>query len=275
MHEFAFFNRRIISAESPFLPAVSSAALYGKSIFTTVAIYNSAPFRWKNHWRRLTENARKIRLDLLGLSEEIVKDSLEKIIETNKLAKARVRLTFFDASASEIWQTELQRETSFLITTADLSADNPELRLAVSPFRTNSTSPLAGVKSGNYLENILALDEARARGFDEAVRLNERGELVSAAMANLFWTKGGEIFTPCRATGCLAGTTGSFVSENFRVKQTKANLNELENAEEIFLTSAGIAIARVKSFAEKTFAGEITSQIQTEFRRQCDTLKAV
>lgn len=269
MHEFAFFNEQIVSVEKSFLSAASAAAFYGKSIFTTVAIYNSEPFRWKNHWQRLYENAGKIRLDLSGFTEEIVKDSLLKIIEKNHLAEARARLTFFDESASKIWQSESKRETSFLITTADLRVDSFDFCLTTSPFRINSTSPLAGVKSGNYLENILAFEDARAKGFDEAVRLNEHGEIVSAAMANLFWVKGGEIFTPSIETGSLAGTTRGFVLENFTVKETKADLTELENAAEIFLTSAGIGIARVKSFNEGSFAGEITKQIQIEFSRQC------
>lgn len=274
MHEFVFFNQQIVSAENLFLPAVSSAVFYGKSIFTTVAIYNSQPFQWNKHWLRLNENAKKIGVDLSEFTEEIVKNSLSKIVEKNNLTKARARLTFFDESANKIWQIESKRETSFLITSADLRADNFESRIAISPFRINSTSPLAGVKSGNYLENILALEDAKAKGFDEAVRLNEREEIVSAAMTNVFWIKHGEIFTPSLETGCLTGTTRSFVLENFSVKETKVGLRKLKNADEIFLTSAGIGIARVKNFNEKTFAGEIVNKIQTEFSRQCGALKA-
>lgn len=273
MHKFVFFNQQIVSAENSLLPAVSSAAFYGKSIFTTVAIYNCEPFQWKKHWQRLNENADKIGVDLSNFTEQSVKDSLSKIIEKNNLTKARARLTFFDESANKIWQTESRLATSFLAASADLHAGNSKMNLTVSPFRINSTSPLAGVKSGNYLENVLAIEDARAKGFGEAIRLNERGEVVSAAMASVFWAKGGKIFTPGLDTGCLAGTTRSFVLENFTVKETKASLIELKNADEIFLTSTGIEIAQIKSFDEKSFTGEIVNKIKTEFSRQCDALK--
>ncbi|MEO6589891.1 MAG: aminotransferase class IV, partial [Pyrinomonadaceae bacterium] len=118
----------------------------------------------------------------------------------------------------------------------------------ISPFLVNSTSPLAGVKSCDYLENIIALEEAEQRGFDEAVRLNERGEIVSACMANIFWRKSGRLFTPLLKTGCLAGTMREFVLENEDGFEIKMSLDSLENADEIFLTSAGLGICKVSEF---------------------------
>jgi len=52
----------------------------------------------------------------------------------------------------------------------------------------------------NYLDNVLSWEEAHARDFDEAVRLNERGEVVSATMANIFWVKDGAVHTPAPST---------------------------------------------------------------------------
>jgi len=272
MHKFVSFNQQIVSADNAFLPAVSSAAFYGKGIFTTVAIYKSKPFQWQKHWQRLIKNAKKIGIDLSGLPEELIKKSLSEIIEKNKITNARARLTFFDESANKIWRTESKRETSFLIITADFHKVSEPFRLAVSPILVNSTSPLTNIKSSNYLENILALEDAKAKGFDEAVRMNERGEIVSASMANVFWTKNNKVFTPSLETGCLAGTTRNLVLENFTVKEAKANLQELENADEIFLTSVGVGIAKVKSLGGKIFSGEIVNQIRTEFLRQCNSL---
>jgi branched-subunit amino acid aminotransferase/4-amino-4-deoxychorismate lyase len=63
-------------------------------------------------------------------------------------------------------------------------------------------------------------------------------------LANLFWKKGDKIFTPSLETGCLKGTTREFVLENFMVEERKAKLIELEKADEIFLTSAGIEVVK-------------------------------
>jgi len=262
MHEFVSFNHQIIPAKSALLSAVSSAAFYGKGIFTTLAIYDKKPFLWEKHWHRLTADAKKIGVDLAEFSEETVIKSLSAIIEKNNLTHARVRLTFFDESLSSVWQTENKRQTSLLIVAADLRPTPENLRLTVSPFRVNASSPLAGVKSCNYLENILALENAKANGFDEAIRLNENGEITSACLANVFWIKGEKLFTPNLETGCLAGTTRAFVLENFAVEKRKTNLAELNKADEIFLTSTGIGIAKVKSLDGKFFGDNIMGELQ-------------
>lgn len=248
MHKFAAFNCQIVSSENVFLNGFSQSSFYGKGIFTTVAIYNSEPFLWEKNWLRLAGNAKKIGVDFSEFSERKVKDSLSEIIAGNKITNGRARLTFFDESSTGIWQDGQKHKTSFLINTADFRKTPEHFRLTVSPFHTNSTSPLANVKSCNYLENILAFDDAKAKGFDEAIRLNERGEIVSACMANVFWSKDREIFTPSLETGCLAGTTRELVLENYSVNIIKASLSDLSEADAVFLTSAGIGIIQAAEF---------------------------
>jgi branched-subunit amino acid aminotransferase/4-amino-4-deoxychorismate lyase len=253
MHKFLSFNHKITTASEINLPAVSSLAFYGRGIFTTVAVYNSKPFQWENHWRRLSANAKITGIDLSEFTQEQVINSLSEIIIQNRLMTGRARITFFDESAPAIWQTKSERGTSLLITTADFRAVPDNLRLTFSPFPLNSKSPLAGVKSCNYLENLLALEEANKRGFDEAIRLNERGEIASAVMANIFWVRNGRIFTPELTSGALRGTTRDFMLETFPVEEKNAARDEVESADEVFISSAGIGIARVASIDEKAF----------------------
>jgi branched-subunit amino acid aminotransferase/4-amino-4-deoxychorismate lyase len=254
MHKFLSFNHKITAASEIYLPAVSSLAFYGRGIFTTVAVYNSKPFQWGNHWRRLSENAKITGIELSEFTQEQVKNSLLEIISSNNLLIGRARITFFDESVPAIWQTKSERGTSLLITTADFRAVPENLHLTFSPFLLNSKSPLAGVKSCNYLENLLALEEAKLRGFDEAIRLNERSEIASAVMANIFWVRNKRIFTPELASGALCGTTRDFVLENFPVEEKSVAPDEIESADEVFISSAGIGIARVASIDEKTFS---------------------
>ena len=242
MHKLVSLNLQIESAENSSIPAVSPAALYGKAVFTTLSVEHSKPFLWEKHWHRLQSNCQKLNVDLSGFTEAGVKTALFQIIEENHLERGRARLTFFDRSANGIWQFESSNRTDFLITTADFRETKTKYRLTVSPFSINSNSPLANVKSCNYLENLLAFEEAGKRGYDEAVRLNEKGEIVSATMANIFWIKNETIFTPALETGCLAGTTREFLLENCAVWQIKAELPEITGADEIFLTSAGIGL---------------------------------
>ena len=251
MHKFASYNSRILLVENIKSSAISAHSLYGRGVFTTLAVHDKKPFLWEKHWRRLRENAAKIKIDLSDFSEENVKNALSEIIEKNQAERARARITFFDESPSKIWSFDAENKTSLLIQTADLREPKENMSLTVSPFLINSTSPLASVKSCNYLENILALEDVKSKGFDEAVRTNERGEIVSACMANIFWTKDEKVFTPSLKTGCLAGTTREFFMEKREVCEVEENLEVLQNADKIFLTSSGIGIVQIAEFRAK------------------------
>jgi len=86
-------------------------------------------------------------------------------------------------------------------------------------------------------------------------------------MANIFWTKNNSIFTPCVETGCLEGTTRSFILENFPVNERRANLPEVQQADEIFLTSAGIGIVKAAGLNEKTLSGDSVIEIKDFFEK--------
>lgn len=268
MHKFISFNRQILPAEQDLISPISSAALYGKGIFTTLAIYNAKPFLWEKHWRRLLAHSAKLNIDLTNFDEESVKSALSQIILQNRIETGRARVTFFDESSSAIWNFETKNKTTLLITTADWRETESEARLTVSPFPVNSKSPLANIKSCNYLENLLVYEEAKKRGFDEALRFNEKCEIVSGSMANIFWVKNEHVFTPSLETGCLAGTTREFLTENFTIQEVKAELKQIIEADEIFLTSAGIGLKSVSKIDEKSFDNEMTAKLQRFFTEE-------
>jgi len=200
----------------------------------------------------LENNADKLKIDLAEFAEETTLATLAHIVEKNKVTSGRARITFFDESASAIWPFETDSKTSLLITTGDLRPVPNNFKLSVSPYTVNSRSPLAGIKSCNYLEKIVALDEAKARGFDEAVQINDRGLVASAATANVFWLKDDVLNTPSLKTGCLPGTTREFVLENIDCCEVEATLDELDKADAIFLTSAGLGVTQVSGFESRT-----------------------
>lgn len=273
MHEFVSLGGRIILASEAFVSSLSAATFYGRGIFTTLAVYRSTPFQWEKHWNRIESNAAVIGLDLDGLTEDAIKNSLSEIIERNQLINGRARLTFFDNSLKGVWNYPANLQTSSLITTADFRKVSADLRLTLAPFPLYSKGALVGVKSCNYLENILSLEGARKAGFDEAVRVNENGEIVSAMTANILWTSGGEIFTPPLESGALAGTTRSFLLENFPIIERKANLSDLKKADEIILTSAGLGIAKIGIFDDRSLIEKkLFMKISEHFAATCRAL---
>lgn len=257
MHNNVLLNGEIIPSSRANLNAVSTAALYGRGVFTTVAITDGDAFLWEKHWVRLSENADRAGVDITGYSKDTVKESLDKLIASNAFRNGRARVTVFDTARGKHWGGEGEVNTALMVTTADQRPLPDMISLTVSPYPVNSASPLAGVKSCNYLENILAKNEASSRGFGEAVRLNERGEIASACMANVFWIKDGELFTPRLDTGCLAGTTREFVLENLECSEANVGINDLLNADAVFLTSSGAGVRRVSQMDERKLGGEM------------------
>jgi branched-chain amino acid aminotransferase len=251
MAHFFYFNGTLRQNDRPFVHTLSSATLYGKGVFTTVAIHDRSPFLWDKHWRRLCSNAERLGINITEHRETSIRSSLKELIAVSEVVTGRARITFLDESASLIWPFKAERKTSLLITTAGLRTVPPTPRLTISPHKINSTSPLVGIKSCNYLDNILAYDEAQHRGFDEAVRVNERGEVTSACMANIFWLRDGQLFTPDLSTGCLPGTTREFVLENLECSEVKEPIDSLKEADAIFLTSAGLGVAAAGEFAKR------------------------
>ena len=273
MHEFASFNHEILPVSEINIKAVSSAALYGRSIFTTLAIYAAEPFLWEKHRRRLEDNARRLEIDLSAYPENKVRQTLETLIKKNKFSDGRCRITFFDESAGKIWPSGSEDKTSLLIQTADFRKNKKNLSADVSAYPVNSKSPLAGIKSCNYLENIIALSEAEKDGFNEMIRYNERTEVVSFCMGNIFWLEYEEerLYTPSLKTGCLAGTTRELVLEKFEVFEVEKEINEFfRDAEAIFLTSAGTGVSPVtvsEPFISNERIHPILNLIQTELDR--------
>ncbi|MEP6921407.1 MAG: aminotransferase class IV [bacterium] len=256
MHPVIYLNRTMVEATKARVAPVSSAMLYGRGVFTTVAIYDGKPFLWREHWRRLLDHASRLNIDCGGCTEEGIGEALAKLISVNQVRDGRARVILLARSGRDFWKAKIPgtKKTDLLIMTGETQkVPQAGMTLAVSPYRTNTSSPLAGIRSLNYLEQVLAWEEAQERQFDEAVMLNERGEIVAATMANIFWVKDGTVYTPGLSTGAVAGVTRGAVLKLAQEKFIPAvegfyELGDLTDADEIFLTSANLGVAIVTTF---------------------------
>jgi branched-chain amino acid aminotransferase/4-amino-4-deoxychorismate lyase len=112
----------------------------------------------------------------------------------------------------------------------------------VAATRRNEGSPAARLKTLSYLDNVLARAEAVAAGADEAVMLNNRGEIACAGAANLFWVESGKLFTPRLDCGVLAGITRARVMALEAVEEVAVGVEALDRAEAVFLTNSLIGV---------------------------------
>jgi len=277
MHPVIYLNKTMVEATKARVAPVSSAMLYGRGVFTTLAIYNSQPFLWPKHWQRLAAHARKLDIDHTGCTEKNVGEALHKLIAVNQVREGRARVILLARSGRDVWKTKTPgaKKTDLLIMTGEpQKLARTGMSLAVSPFRANTFSPLTGIKSLNYLEHVLSWEEAQSRDFDEAVVLNERGEIVSATTANLFWAKNGTLHTPTLSTGALAGITREcaieLANQHFiPIVDGIYEMQDLTDADEIFLTSSSLGVAAVTTFDFRRYSseGSLTTTIAHAFEK--------
>jgi len=279
MHTRIIHNNRLTEKAKARLPAITGATLHGRGVFTTLAVYGGKPFLWPEHWARFIEHAARAGVDSSAFDEETVGTSLSRLIEANGVERGRARVMLLERDVGSIWNTGKKKSAAsndLIIITGDARPmPDDGLALTISPYRTNTLSPLAGIKSLNYLEHVLAWEEARARDFDEALVLNERGEVVSATMANIFWSMNSTLYTPALSTGALAGITRARVialAEDSGVPHVEGvyDLAHLGDADEIFLTSSGLGVGHVTAFDFRRYtvsAGSIALRLREAFRQ--------
>ncbi len=243
-------------------------------MFTTLRIYEGKAFAFDLHFKRLMAHGERAHISS-ALDLKQARLAIEELIVANAVEQGRARLTLLRRDAGS-WSVEPGRGTELLMfTSSDAPGARSDLTLTLSPYRVLSTALLAGVKQTAMLENLFALKEARSRDFNEAVLLNERGEIVSAAAANIFWVQGDEVFTPSLATGCVAGITRHFIHEiavrwKLHLVEGSFPVQRLLDAREVFLTSTAREVTIVSSFDAKQYNNKqasIARLISREFQR--------
>src|SRR5690242_10668554 len=183
-----------------------------------------------------------------------VRVHLHEVIRANKVTEgcARVYLVY---NTVGFWQSdEKHPQTDLIIYTAGLPEHREIVRLALREHGRHAASPMSGVKSISWLNNVWAAGEAVKEGFDEVVMLNERGEVAECTSANIFAVKNGKIFTPPLNSGCLEGITRGILLEiapeaGLSVVEQTLRPEDLYSAEEVFITSTNRNLISVGEIA--------------------------
>jgi branched-chain amino acid aminotransferase len=225
----------------------------GDGLFETMRVRGGAVLRIERHLSRLRAGA-----DVLGVSplpkDEGLKDAIARTLAANGLTDAAVRLTISRGVPKRRGLLpEPEPNPSMVIHAEPFTGYPAELyergaRAVISGIRRNEHSPLARVKSLNYLDNVLARYEAETRGADDALLLNTARDLACASAANLFLLLDGTLVTPSVTSGALPGTVRELLSAELaprvglEVVERTVRPQELRAAEEAFLTNALMGI---------------------------------
>ncbi len=229
--------------------------LYGDGIFEGIRFYNGRVFRLEEHLDRLWDSARSICLEIPTSMHEMTEALLETIRQ-NELRDGYIRLLVTRGIGNlGLNPAQCKRPTVIIIaSTITLYArEIYQKGLTVVTCATRRTNPGAlnpAVKSLNYLNNVMARIEANLAGADEALMLNDAGNVAECTADNVFVVKRGQIFTPPIAAGALRGITRSVVFEiaaelGIKVTETDITRHDVFIADECFLTGTAAEIIPV------------------------------
>lgn len=223
----------------------------GDGLFETLRVKGGRVLRLDAHLARLAAGARVLGLPLPAFD---FAGALRATAQANTLAEGVLRLTLTRGTGPRGVLPPAHPAPTLVITAAPLAPPTPPARLSVAEgTRRNDRSPLARVKSLNYLDNILARQEAAGRGTDDAVLLNTRDRVAETSIANLFAVLGGELVTPPVSDGVLPGVMRAAVLAE-GARERSITPAELATASEIFLTSA-LGLRSVRSLRGRELPG--------------------
>ena len=241
IHPYAFHNDALLPIEKVRLSPGQAGLICGWGIFTTLRISRGEAFAYERHWRRLEKDAGLTRLPLTYTAAK-VRVHLHEVIRANNVTEGCARI-YFVYNAVGFWQSaEKHPPVDLIIYTAPLPEHRDIVRLALREHGRHAASPLAGVKTISWLNNVWAISEAVKEGYDEVVMLNERGEVAECTSANIFMVKGEKILTPPLSSGCLEGVTRGILMEiapeaGLAVIEHSLRPEDLYSAEEVFISS--------------------------------------
>src|SRR5213075_2764364 len=254
--------------------------LYGDGIFEGIRFYNGRVFRLEEHLDRLWDSARSICLDI-PISREEMTEALLETVRRNDLREGYIRqIVTRGVGNLGLNPTQCKRPSVIIIATtiALYPKEVCERGLTVVTCATRRTAPAAlnpAVKSLNYLNNVMARIEANLAGADEALMLNEAGNVAECTADNVFVIKKGQIFTPPISAGALRGITRSVVFDvaaelGLKVIETDVTRHDVFIADECFLTGTAAEVIPVVKADGRTIGsgkpGSITMRIIERFR---------
>lgn len=231
--------------------------LLGDGVFTTIKSINSRLILFSNHIKRLNENAATIKINLV-LDCDKIQNICRALLIKNTLdqKEAIIRITItrgISQRGINIPPQDLQNPTLLICAMSYQDPMNESIRVCITSIVRNEKSIVSKIKSLNYLESILARDEATERGFDEGIMLNNSGFITSGSVSNVFFVDtNNQLITPKIADGVLAGITRAEVisiAKEFGIKVIERSITPAEVCSYLagFITNSALGIKPINT----------------------------
>jgi branched-subunit amino acid aminotransferase/4-amino-4-deoxychorismate lyase len=231
----AVSGRGLVDPREPVIHVDDEAFMRGRGAFESLRVYGGRPFRLAEHLERLHASCARLGLELPGR------------FELEKLAGLALEAAAEPEAVLRIYATPGRGEGPVaLAVVSELPADLEELRVRGIRAITVEFRPadlIGGVKSTSYALNMMAVDEARTHGADDAVFVLADGTVLEGTTSNVWWRGGGTLYTPAVDGRILAGVTRGVLAElapslRYEVVEGSFPVDDLAAADEAFACSS-------------------------------------
>ena len=280
--KYVWFDGKFVLGTKATVPVTTHAIHYGTSVFEGIRGYWDAKnlfiFRLKEHTKRFRNSGKFYHISS-NFSDKQIENAIIDLCRKNKLRKScYIRPFYFVGQYGINLHVTKKAPTHIAIITfpfGDLFNKNG-ISATISKWRKFSdiSTPTQAKMGGNYLNSILATQDAKQRGFDEAILLDQSGNVSEAPGENIFLVKNNELITPPLTSSALNGITRKSIitiakDMGFKTKVRKVSKKELKLADEIFLSGTAAEITPVIQIDKKRIkaskVGNITKLLMTAY----------
>lgn len=242
-------HSKFVEAEPALVRSLVPGVLKAKGVFETMLARGGEVVSLERHLLRMSNGLRVLHI-YRPLSLPAIRRDIKELLRLNRLRNARVRLM--------VWRQAGRISSAILCEplTPPSEAQYKKGFTAMLAKRRHRRATKVPVKSLDYAVFRQSLKDAAAAGFDEAILLNKKGEMVEGSRTNIFLVKDKVLFTPAVPCGCLPGVTRQAVLEMARKLkihciQRALNPKHLFEADEAFLTNALLGVMPLTSLDGK------------------------
>lgn len=233
-----WLNGRMLPAAEARIDPADRGFTLGDGLFETIRIKDGQPRHLPRHLARLTAGADLLRLPL-PYDTATLSEAMTALIQATGLTDGVLRLTLSRGTGARgVLPPPDARPTALMTAAPAAHMTAPVAAVIARSTRRNEHSPLSRLKSLNYLDSILARQEAAERGADEALLLNCAGRLAESSIANLFLSIGGRLLTPPAADGALPGIRRALILERHGAAEAPLTPDDFARADEAILTNS-------------------------------------
>ncbi|MEK6965823.1 MAG: branched-chain amino acid transaminase [Thermoproteota archaeon] len=278
--KFIWFDGKYVIAEKAQVPVTTHAIHYGTSIFEGIRGYwnseNLYIFRLADHLKRF-RNSGKFYSISLNFSDDQLSNAIVNLCRKNDIRRScYIRPFYFVGQYGINLHVNEKSPTHVAIYTAifgDLFNKNG-ITTCVSSWRkfSDATTPTQAKMGGNYLNSVLATQECKRNGFDEAILLDLAGNVSEAPGENIFLVRDEQLITPPISSSALEGITRDTIitlahDMGYKTIIRKIPKSELYLADEVFLTGTAAEITPIIQIDHKKIGkvGKITKSMITAY----------